>query len=270
MVLSGRSSGFIGHAANEGLPHSKRTGSPGPSFSASLTITANTTFVVEAISAGCARYLSLAFWRSSQARNAAAACSRSSALLSLRRGRFRGKIGVSSLISSAPCRRIRGFSFALDNPGRSAGRSGHVRSILWGVARPLVRFERNFAVTPAVTPRPTLVSQDTKKCLILLAWLWGSRTTRHPLPPKADIAEHRRDVRFVPKSGHPATHSITSSARNKSDVGMDIPKARAVRMLSTVSNFVGRSIGSVAGSAPRATLPARTPTSRYKLSRLGP
>ena len=65
-------------------------------------------------------------------------------------------------------------------------------------------------------------------------------------------------------------HSITSSARNKSDVGMDTPRACAVRMLSTVSNFVGRSIGSAAGSAPRATLPARTPASRYKLSRFGP
>ena len=57
------------------------------------------------------------------------------------------------------------------------------------------------------------------------------------------------------KSGHyaaqqTAAYSITSSARNKSDVGMDMPRACAVR--------VGRSIGSAAGSAPRATLPADT------------
>ena len=58
----------------------------------------------------CADYLSLADWPSRQARNAAAACSRSSALLSLRRGRFGGRPmtgGVSPLISSTPCRRIR-------------------------------------------------------------------------------------------------------------------------------------------------------------------
>jgi len=58
-----------------------------------------------------------------------------------------------------------------------------------------------------------------------------------------------------------ARYSMTSSARNKSDVGMVIPSARAVRMLSTVSNFVGRSIGSSPGLAPRRTLPARTPVS---------
>jgi hypothetical protein len=94
------------------------------------------------------------------------------------------------------------------------------------------------------------------------------------LPPIADIAESDWHVRFVPKADIGTNvvcrYSITSSARNKSDVGMDIPRACAVRMLSTVSNFVGRSIGSVAGSAPRATLLARTPTSRYRLSRFGP
>jgi len=58
-----------------------------------------------------------------------------------------------------------------------------------------------------------------------------------------------------------ARYSMTSSARNKSDLGMVIPSARAVRMLSTVSNFVGRSIGSSPGLAPRRTLPARTPVS---------
>jgi hypothetical protein len=55
------------------------------------------------------RYLSLAVWPSRQARNAAAACSRSSALLSLRRRCFGGwsRSGVFPLISSTPCRRIR-------------------------------------------------------------------------------------------------------------------------------------------------------------------
>jgi hypothetical protein len=40
--------------------------------------------LVLSFSAGCARYLSLVVWPSRQARNAASACSRSSALLSLR------------------------------------------------------------------------------------------------------------------------------------------------------------------------------------------
>ena len=60
------------------------------------------------IAQGCVPYLSLAVWPSRQARNAASACSRSSALLSLRRGRFGGRritIGVSPFISSRPCRR---------------------------------------------------------------------------------------------------------------------------------------------------------------------
>src|SRR6516225_4700000 len=97
----------------------------------------------------------------------------------------------------------------------------------------------------------------------------------HRLPvSQFSLATHGGSIHGV-KSGHyaaqqTAAYSITSSARNKSDVGMDMPRACAVRMLSTVSNFVGRSIGSAAGSAPRATLPARTPTSRYKLSRFGP
>ena len=44
-----------------------------------------------------------------QARNAASACSRSSALLNLRRGCFEGwtSIGVAPLTSSTPCRRMR-------------------------------------------------------------------------------------------------------------------------------------------------------------------
>jgi len=89
-------------------------------------------------------------------------------------------------------------------------------------------------------------------------------------PPKADLDAPSPDVGEVPISDITSTHSITSSARNKSDVGMDIPRACAVCMLSTVSNFVGRSIGSAAGSEPRAILPARTPASRYMLSRFGP
>src|SRR5262244_2415334 len=55
-------------------------------------------------------YLSLDVWPARQARNAAAACSRSSALLSRRRGcLLTGAVtmGVPPLKSSTPCRRIR-------------------------------------------------------------------------------------------------------------------------------------------------------------------
>src|SRR5262249_28289029 len=65
-------------------------------------------------------------------------------------------------------------------------------------------------------------------------------------------------------------HSITSSARNKSDAGMDKPKASAVRKFKTCSNLVGRSIGTSAGLAPCSTFPARTPTRLYSPRRLGP
>ena len=63
------------------------------------------------------RYLFLVVWPSRQARNAAAACSRSSALLSRRRGcLFAGgvTIGVPPLTSSTPRRRIRLRCFIRD------------------------------------------------------------------------------------------------------------------------------------------------------------
>src|SRR5262249_37204867 len=54
-------------------------------------------------------YLSLEVWPARQASNAASACSRSSALLNLRRGCFGGwrATSVAPLISSTPCRFIR-------------------------------------------------------------------------------------------------------------------------------------------------------------------
>src|SRR5947208_13700060 len=114
----------------------------------------------------------------------------------------------------------------------------------------------------------------TKRSQIGGRFRWRTRTQESNYPyclllrgyrerPCGSRTANKRDELAPP-------HSITSSARNKSDVGMDIPRACAVRMLSTVSDFVGRSIGSAAGSAPRATLPARTPASRYTLGRSGP
>ena len=71
---------------------------------------------------GQARYLSLDVCPSRQARNAAAACSRSSALLNLRRGCFGGSLatGVAPLISSTPRRCIRRRCFIRDQFVRPA------------------------------------------------------------------------------------------------------------------------------------------------------
>src|SRR6516165_10134016 len=65
--------------------------------------------IVESHNAPTGRYLSSDVWPSRQARNAAAACSRSSALLNLRRGFFGGWANSGTLpsISSTLCRRIR-------------------------------------------------------------------------------------------------------------------------------------------------------------------
>src|SRR5215469_6327319 len=53
-------------------------------------------------------YLSLEVWPARQARNAASACSRSSALVNLGRGVFgSAPTGILPLTSSTPCRRIR-------------------------------------------------------------------------------------------------------------------------------------------------------------------
>src|SRR5262245_5151640 len=62
------------------------------------------------------RYLFLEVWPARQARNAAAACSRSSALLNLRRGCFGGGTAtdVAPLMSSTPRRRIRLRCFIRD------------------------------------------------------------------------------------------------------------------------------------------------------------
>src|SRR5215470_10475015 len=61
-------------------------------------------------------YLSLEVWPARQARNAAAACSRSSALLNLRRGCFGGGTAtdVAPLMSSTPRRRMRLRCFIRD------------------------------------------------------------------------------------------------------------------------------------------------------------
>src|SRR6516165_9467989 len=75
------------------------------------------------------------------------------------------------------------------------------------------------------------------------------------LPPKADIAECCRHVRFVPKAdkvhrSKKRCYSITSSAIESSPGGIVRPSALAVLRLMTNSNLVDRIIGKSAGLAP--------------------
>jgi len=79
------------------------------------------------------------------------------------------------------------------------------------------------------------------------------------LPPKADIAEHHSDVRFVPKAdilhcSEERPYSITSSARSRIPVGRSTPIALAVFRLTTNSNLAACSTGRSEGFDPRNTL----------------
>jgi hypothetical protein len=67
----------------------------------------------------------------------------------------------------------------------------------------------------------------------------GSETAMSALPPKADIAGRRLDVRFVPKADIGFGHSITSSARNNIDGGTVRLSAFAVWVFIARSNFTG-------------------------------
>src|SRR5580765_826388 len=58
------------------------------------------------------------------------------------------------------------------------------------------------------------------------------------------------------------THSITSSARSRSDVGIVTPISLAVFTLTTSSNLLGRSTGKSAGFAPWRILPTNGPSGR--------
>src|SRR5215471_2082616 len=62
-------------------------------------------------------------------------------------------------------------------------------------------------------------------------------------------------------------HRITSSARCITEVGIFMPKALAVRMLITNSNFIGRWIGKSPGLAPFRILSTYTAERRRKSSR---
>src|SRR5262245_14375401 len=66
------------------------------------------------------------------------------------------------------------------------------------------------------------------------------------------------------------THSITSSARKRTEGGMLRPRDFAVLRFTTNSNFVGCSIGRSAGLPPLRTFATITPNCRQIAARLGP
>src|SRR3954451_23696597 len=66
------------------------------------------------------------------------------------------------------------------------------------------------------------------------------------------------------------THSITSSARARSDGGTSRPSAFAVVRLMTRSILVGCSTGMSAGLVPRRTLSARAAVRRKRSGKFGP
>jgi hypothetical protein len=75
------------------------------------------------------------------------------------------------------------------------------------------------------------------------------------LPPKADMVQHNRDVRFVPITGREqlqkiGAYSITSSARARSDDGTSRPSAFAVLRLMTSSYLVAVCTGRSTGFSP--------------------
>src|SRR5437870_137027 len=78
----------------------------------------------------------------------------------------------------------------------------------------------------------------------------------------------------VPQRSHlqqiPPSHSITSSARSRIEVGIVRSRFLAVFRFKTNSNLLGVSTGRSAGLAPCRSLPASTPCWRKDASRLGP
>jgi len=67
-----------------------------------------------------------------------------------------------------------------------------------------------------------------------------------------------------------APHSITSSARSRIAVGSSMPMALAVFRFTTISNFVGCSMGKSEGVAPRAIRSTNSATRAKSAVMLGP
>src|SRR6516165_4746402 len=80
---------------------------------------------------------------------------------------------------------------------------------------------------------------------------FGKPNRMSALPPKADIRDTRRHVRFGPKGDIPPTYSITSPARASTDCGTLRPSVLAVFRLTTSSYLVGACTGRSAVSPLR-------------------
>jgi hypothetical protein len=79
-----------------------------------------------------------------------------------------------------------------------------------------------------------------------------------------------RDRSHKPTYAVPQIYSITSSARSRIAVGSSMPIALAVFRFTTISNFVGCSIGKSAGLAPRAIRSTNSATRPKSAVMLGP
>ncbi len=67
-----------------------------------------------------------------------------------------------------------------------------------------------------------------------------------------------------------AGHSITRSARIRTDLGMAMPRVFAVFMFTTKTKRLGLSIGRLLGLAPSKIFPTITPPCRYSSIRSVP
>src|SRR5262245_50818165 len=102
-----------------------------------------------------------------------------------------------------------------------------------------------------ITVRRLTVEEPDYRRLLLLR-------RRRDRPSRRSAAEQRDELA-------PPDHSITSSARNKIEVGSVIPSALAVWRLAVMLNLVARSMGSSAGFAPLRILSTKA-AARYSMS----
>src|SRR5262245_59722718 len=92
----------------------------------------------------------------------------------------------------------------------------------------------------------------------------------HGWLPFAAVSIRRQFGTQMPQGGHPPHHSITSSARNRTEGGMLISRDFAVLRFITNSSFVGCSTGRSAGLTPLRTLATMIADCRQIAARLGP
>ena len=90
----------------------------------------------------------------------------------------------------------------------------------------------------------------TRACTHKIEIKMSSNGSMSAFPPKADIPQHRLDVRYVAKAEIALVHSITSSARLSTVCGIARPSVLAAFRFTTSSYFVGACTGRSAGFSP--------------------